>query len=64
MVLVVTCNCGSAGKNRRNQRKSTRKGGGNPPKSGDDRIGQVFVYFIAGSNGFERVAVLPCSRSG
>ena len=26
---------------------------------GDDRIGQVFVYVIAGSNGFERVAVLP-----
>ena len=31
----------------------------NSPKSGQDRIGQVFVYVIAGSNGFERVAVLP-----
>ena len=63
MVLVVTCNCRFAEK-RRNQRKLTPKGGGNPPKSGDDRIGQVFVCVIAGSNGFERVAGLPCSRSG
>ena len=30
----------------------------------DDRIDQVFVYVIAGSNGFERVAVFPCSRWG
>ena len=28
-------------------------------KRGDDPIGQVFVQVIAGSNGFERVAVLP-----
>ena len=58
MVLVVTCNCGF-NENRRNQRKLTPKGGGNSPKSGDDPIGQVFVYAIAGSNGFERVVVLP-----
>ena len=58
MVLVVTCNCRFA-ENRRNQRKSTPKGGGNSPKSGDDRIGQVFVYVIAGSNGFQWVAALP-----
>ena len=29
--------------------------GKSSPKSGDDRIGPVFVYVIAGSNGFERV---------
>ncbi len=58
MVLVVTCNCGFA-ENRRNQRKSIPKGRGNSPKSGDDPIGQVFAYVIAGSNGFERVVVLP-----
>ena len=58
MVLVVTCNCGF-NENRRNQRKLTPKGGGNSPKSGDDPIGQVFVYVITGSNGFQRVVVLP-----
>ena len=63
MVLVVTCNCGFT-ENRRNQRKSTPKGGGNSPKSGDDRVGQVFVCVTAGSNRFERVAALPFSRSG
>ena len=63
MVLVVTCNYRFA-ENQRNQRKSTPKDGGNSLKSGDDRIGQVFVCVIAGSNGFERVAGLPCSRSG
>ena len=52
MVLVVTCNCGFA-ENRRNQWKSTPKGGGNSPKSGDDRVGQVFVCVTAGSNGVE-----------
>ncbi len=36
----------------------------NSPKFGDDPIGQVFAYVIASSNGFERVAVFPCSRSG
>ena len=63
MVLVVTCNCGF-NENRRNQRKLTPKGGGNSPKSGDDPIGQVFVYVMAGLNGSERVAVFPCGRSG
>ena len=63
MVLVVTCNCGFA-ENRRNRRKSTPKGVGKSPKSGDDRVGQVFVCVTAGSNGFERVAVFPCSRLG
>ena len=50
--------CGFA-ENRRNRRKWTPQGRGNSQKSGDDPIGQVFVYVIAGSNGFERVAVLP-----
>ena len=73
MVLVVTCNCGFAEnrrsqmkstlrirrKNRTNRRKSTPQGRKNSPKSGDDRIDQVFSYVIAGSNGFQRVAVLP-----
>ena len=57
MVLVVTCTCGFA-ENRRSQIKSTPKVGGNSPKSGDDRIDQVFSYVIAGSSGFQRVAVL------
>ena len=57
MVLVVTCSFGFTD-NRRNKRKSTHKSGGNSPKSDDDPIGQVFAYVIAGSNGFERVAVL------
>ena len=50
--------CGFA-ENRRNRRKWTPQGRGNSQKSGDDPIGQVFVYVIAGSNGLERVAVLP-----
>ena len=58
MVLVVTCNCGFD-ENRRNQRKSTPQSRKNSPKSGDDPIGQVFAYVIAGSNGFQRVVVLP-----
>ena len=34
----------------------TPQGRGNSPKSDDDeRIGQIFVYVVAGSNGFERV---------
>ena len=28
-------------------------------ESGDDRVGQVFVCVTAGSNGFQRVVVLP-----
>ena len=37
----------------------TPQGRGNSPKSDDDeRIGQIFVYVVAGSNGFEPVAVL------
>ena len=49
MVLVVTSYL-------RIRRKSKES------KEIDDRIGQVFVYVIAGSNGFERVVVLR--RSG
>ena len=58
MVLVVTCNCGFD-ENRRNQRKSTPQSRKNSPKSGDDPIGQVFDNVITGSNGFQRVVVLP-----
>ena len=58
MVLVVTCNCGFD-ENRRNQRKSTPQSRKNSPKSGDDPIGQAFVNVITGSNGFQRVVVLP-----
>ena len=33
------------------------EGNRSSPKSGDDRIGQVFAYVIAGSIGFQRVVV-------
>ena len=52
MVFVMTPYPGIPPKNRRSQRKSIPKGEGNSPKSGDDRIGQVFAYVI----GFNRVS--------
>ena len=55
MVMVLV-------ENRRNRRKSTPQGGGNSPKSGDDRIGHVFVYVIARVR--TGLSGLPCSRSG
>ena len=58
VILVVMSNLRIRRKNRKNRRKSTPQGRENSSKSGDDRIGQVFSYVIAGSNGFQRVAVL------
>ena len=57
-ILVVTSYRQVRRKNRKNRRKSTPQGRKISPKSGDDRIDQVFSYVIAGSSGFQRVAVL------
>ena len=59
VVLVVTSYMRIRRKHRKNRGKSTPQGRKNSPKSGQDRISQVFTYVIAGSNGFEWVAVLP-----